>query len=763
MTPRSNGVTTFLAKAWFPVALIALLLLAIPGVVLFALNLLGYEGDINKWLQDNYSLTYHPQIPWWGVLLLLLIPFAILLLYFLKLKRKPLSVPSTFLWRKSIEDLHVNSLIQWLRQNVLLLLQLLAVLSILYSLMALRFHGRGGEGKHYILMIDNSASMSATDVEPNRLEWAKQEAIKEIDAASENDSGMVIAFNASAQIIQSYTSNRGSLRNAVECIKPTQRLTRIEEALSLADSLANPSRSTEDIAVRPTDVDPGKQRTYAPAEGIPTEVHLYSDGRFADVENFSLGNLDLRYHAAGKLGAENVDNVAIVSCDARRDEDDPSKMQVFLRVLNYRNKPVQTRLQLEVFVDGELKSIPEQALSLPAREIKEEKEPGKEDQPLVRDLPGDGAVTFELKDLDDRSIVVLHAKLVKLRDQFPLDDEAWLVVGVVRKARVLLVGNPNQFLDDFFNQEAITEVARIERLTPDQLNTDAYRKPALNGTYDLVIFDRCGPDKEEDMPRSNTYFVGYPPPPWQPKPAEEVKEPAKGIEKLKNPHIKGWMNKHPVLQYLTGLQEVLIDEAFKMNDLPPRTPRLLETDRDTAILLTLNRESFTDLVQTFPIITNTGECNTNWPLQPRFPLFLRNVLYALGNISDAAAEETVQPGQVKTLRPDAEIKQIRVINPAGKEFVLDRGSRSDFAFGATDQVGVYQVIWGDHAQRSFAVNLLDAEESNLEPRILLKIGEENVTVGENRGQPRELWKWVLLAAILFLVVEWYIYNRRVYI
>lgn len=762
MAPRPNNATTFLAWAWFPTALIALLLLAIPGVVLFALNLLGYEGDINKWLQDNYSLTYHPQIPVWGVLILLLIPFAILLLYFLKLKRKPLSVPSTFLWRKSIEDLHVNSLIQWLRHNVLLLLQLLAVLSILYALMALRFHGRGSEGKHYILMIDNSASMAATDVDPNRLEWAKQEAIKEIDAASDNDFGMVIAFNSSAQIIQSYTSNRGSLRNAVESIKPTQRPTRIEEALSLADSLANPSRSTEDIAVRPTDVDPGKQRTYAPAEGMPTEVHLYSDGRFADVENFALGNLDLRYHAAGKLGPEFVDNVALVSCDARRDEDDASKMQVFIRVLNYRNKAVQTRLQLEVFVDGELKSIPEKPLSLPAREIKEEKESEK-DTPLIRDVPGEAAVTFDLKDLDDRSIVVLHAKLVKLRDQFPLDDEAWLVVGVVRKARVLLVGNPNQFLDDFFNQEAITEVAKIDRLTPDQLGKDAYLKPASNGVYDLVIFDRCGPDKEEDMPRSNTYFIGYPPPPWQPKPTEEVKEPAKGIEKLKNPHIKGWMNKDPVLQYLTGLQEVLIDEAFKMKDLPPRTPRLIETDRDTAILLKLNRESFTDLVQTFPIMTNTGECNTNWPLQPRFPLFLRNVLYSLGNISDAAAEETVQPGQVKTLRPDAEVRQIKVKTPAGAEHVLERGSRADFAFGATDQVGVYQVSWGDNVQRSFAVNLLDAEESHLEPRTLLKIGEENIAVGENRGQPRELWKWILLAAILFLVAEWYIYNRRVYI
>src|SRR5213078_76902 len=115
------------------------------------------------------------------VLIVLFVIPAVILLYFLKLKRKPLAVPSTFLWRKSIEDLHVNSLFQWLRQNVLLLLQILAVVALIYGVMACHLHGRGGTGKHYILLIDNSASMSATDVAPSRLDYAKQEALKEID------------------------------------------------------------------------------------------------------------------------------------------------------------------------------------------------------------------------------------------------------------------------------------------------------------------------------------------------------------------------------------------------------------------------------------------------------------------------------------------------------------------------------------------------------------------------------------------------------
>src|SRR5207244_1266435 len=177
------------------------------------------ETATNKYLQDTFNLTYHIPVPWWGAFVLFLVPPLLILLYFLKLKRKPLAVPSTFLWKKSIEDLHVNALFQWLRQNVLLLLQLLSVLGLIYGILAPRFHGATSRGKHYILMIDNSASMSAVDVEPNRMEQAKAEALKEIDAAGDDDNGMVIVFNSVAEIRQSYTSNRHLLRQAVRDIQ----------------------------------------------------------------------------------------------------------------------------------------------------------------------------------------------------------------------------------------------------------------------------------------------------------------------------------------------------------------------------------------------------------------------------------------------------------------------------------------------------------------------------------------------------------------
>src|SRR3954464_2901031 len=69
------------------------------------------------------------------------IPVGIIALYFLKLRRRPVEVPSTLLWRRSLEDLHVNSLFQRLRRNLLLFLQLLAIFLAMLALAGPRIRG----------------------------------------------------------------------------------------------------------------------------------------------------------------------------------------------------------------------------------------------------------------------------------------------------------------------------------------------------------------------------------------------------------------------------------------------------------------------------------------------------------------------------------------------------------------------------------------------------------------------------------------------
>jgi hypothetical protein len=745
-----------LVEWWFPAALVVLLLLALPGAILLAMNLLGKESAANGFLQEHFGLSYHPSTPWWAGVALLLVPLLLVLLYFLKLKRKPLQVPSTFLWRKSIEDLHVNSLFQWLRDNVLLLVQLLIVLLLIYSVLALQVHGSTSTGKHYILLIDNSASMIVDDAGKSRLERAKEEALKEIDAHADGDSGMVIAFNSRASILQPYTSDRGLLRAAVTKIAQTQRPTRIDEALRLADSLANPEHSTANAAIIPENEDPAQRRTYVDValESIAAEVHLFSDGRFPDVPTFAAGNLDLNYHRIGKPGAGEVDNVGLVTLNAMRDERDPSKVQVFARALNFRADAATVKVEIEWRVPGQDDfHLLDRTLELPGRKVT----PANPDKgELGSDHPGEGVAAFDLGDVDDSANLVVHARLRDVRDQFPLDDEAWLVVGVVRKARVLIVTPGNEILSNFFDLEATAKVANVTYLTPGNLkDDDKYGRPVRNGEYDLIVFDRCAPEKEEALPLGNTFFIDDVPPPWK----RETMLP------LKETQIRNPTSNHPLMRHLTALDEIAFSQAFRFplkdEGVSARTPRLLETDRETAVLFALPRRSFTDLVLAFPLVNNAGQWATTWNLKLSFPVFLRNVLYHLGNVTDAAAEDNVQPGEVKTLRPDAAPQRLDVIDPVKKRETVARGAAGDFSYKSTENVGVYEVTWPG-GQRRFAVNLLDADESNVQPRDEIKIGEQRLTAGQARRQTYDTWKWIALAALGLLLLEWAVYHRRVF-
>jgi Ca-activated chloride channel family protein len=100
----------------------------------------------------------------------------LLLLYFLKLKRREQIISSTLLWKRAVQDLQVNAPFQRLRRNLLLLLQMLMLLAILFALAGPILSLTAGPGRRYVLLIDRSASMNATDVKPTRLDAAKKQA-----------------------------------------------------------------------------------------------------------------------------------------------------------------------------------------------------------------------------------------------------------------------------------------------------------------------------------------------------------------------------------------------------------------------------------------------------------------------------------------------------------------------------------------------------------------------------------------------------------
>ena len=62
------------------------------------------------------------------------------------------------------------------------------------------------------------------------------------------------------------------------------------------------------------------------------------------------------------------------------------------------------------------------------------------------------------------------------------------------------------------------------------------------------------------------------------------------------------------------------------------------------------------------------------------------------------------------------------------------------------------------------MNLFDTIESDIRPTASIDPGYEEI-VGQRGWETkrRELWKYLLIAGLIVLLIEWYIYNRRVYV
>src|SRR6476620_9920261 len=78
----------------------------------------------------------------------------LLVLYFLKLRRREMTVPSTLLWKKAIQDLQVNAPFQKLRRNLLLLLQMLLLILLVLALSRPIANYKPGAGQSTVILID---------------------------------------------------------------------------------------------------------------------------------------------------------------------------------------------------------------------------------------------------------------------------------------------------------------------------------------------------------------------------------------------------------------------------------------------------------------------------------------------------------------------------------------------------------------------------------------------------------------------------------
>ena len=169
----------------------------------------------------------------------------LVLLYFLKLKRTERVVSSTLLWHRAIQDLQVNAPFQRLRRNILLLLQLLAMLAALMALAGPVLNMNQEAGQRYVILIDRSASMNSTDGDGSvsRLDDAVNQARTFVESLRNKavfslkdraDQAMVIAFDEHAKVMCGFTSDKSQLLTALKAVTPTDRTSLLGETLTVA-------------------------------------------------------------------------------------------------------------------------------------------------------------------------------------------------------------------------------------------------------------------------------------------------------------------------------------------------------------------------------------------------------------------------------------------------------------------------------------------------------------------------------------------------
>ncbi|MCH2114484.1 MAG: hypothetical protein MK171_06190 [Pirellulales bacterium] len=103
-------------------------------------------------------------------------------------------------------------------------------------------------------------------------------------------------------------------------------------------------------------------------------------------------------------------------------------------------------------------------------------------------------------------------------------------------------------------------------------------------------------------------------------------------------------------------------------------------------------------------------------------------------------------------------------------------SPGQLAFHETGKIGIYEVSDDKSVVKRFSVNLFDRDERDIRLQLGQKVNEgvkvvDSLSIGyvdvlaESTTSPvrRELWPTLLLGALVVLVVEWYIYNRCVYV
>ena len=335
-------------------------------------------------------------------------------------------------------------------------------------------------------------------------------------------------------------------------------------------------------------------------------------------------------------------------------------------------------------------------------------------------------------------------------DALDADDSAWTVVEPPRHLKVLLVPPGNIFLHNVLDVLPLT----YDIMTAAQYEaaSDAQLLEGEVSAYDVVIFDGHSTAR---LPQGNYLFWGAIP---------RLEGVAAG-DVIDDQVFFNWDDTHPVLRHV-AVQAIFVYEWLNLK-LPPEAVTLIE-GQTSPVLSYFTRDASQYLISAFRLITENDSgnvvMNTYWATDVDFVIFMQNALEYLASNVAVAGKKSVVPGEPVTLPVPERTDTVAVRRPDNTVETIPVAGYQTVHYARTRQVGVYELDPGVKGENKFAVNLFDPTESNVAPAETLTIGAGQVAAHATEIEVNEpAWPYFLIALLVLLIIEWIVYNQRVFI
>lgn len=390
-------------------------------------------------------------------------------------------------------------------------------------------------------------------------------------------------------------------------------------------------------------------------------------------------------------------NLGITTLDIRENPENRAQRAIYTSVANYSSNAVQT--SLELLFDNQI--IDARAISIPAGEISP--------QVFLASQSKDGVFSVHITTKDD----------------LESDNQASIVSLLPVPAKVLLVTPGNRFLE-----KALKAGANVIL----NVQNDC---PAKTDDYDLVVLDGVVPAV---WPKPNILAIHVCNTNW-----------FKSWSKVESPTIVDWKNVHPLLRYI-NLDNVEISESLAVKT-PSWAVPLVEAQQ-TPLLLAgeLNHQRI--------VWIGFDTLQSTWPLRISFPIFIANAVEWLNPVTTKATQLMVHGGDTVRFGINPDLATGEAVFPDGEKHALNVKGLREIVFSETDRQGIYHLKVGTN-NVTFCVNVLDALESNIQPKQEIQFGKFNTVIASSIKRANvEIWRWIAAGALIVLLFEWWFYHRR---